>query len=119
MSALLHDIVPGRAANPRLAEPGELDKRLLSAADDGYLDFVMLDSLNRVRCSDESPDDATVRRRYVVDPWGNAYWLRTSSDTAVGVPLEVYSFGPNRRRDERSPGNSRSDDVVAAGRYVP
>ncbi len=118
-SALLHDIVPGRAANPSLAEPEELDKRLLSAADDGYLDFAMLDSLSRVRCADQSQEDAAARRRYVVDPWGTAYWLRTRSDTVGRVGLEVYSFGPNRRRDEGSPGNSRSDDVVAAGRYVP
>ena len=118
-SALLHDIVPGRAANPSLAEPEELDKRLLSAADDGYLDFVMLDSLNRVRCPGEPQEDAVARREYGVDPWGTAYWLRTRSDTVGGVGLEVYSFGPNRRRDDNGSDSGGSDDVIMSGRYVP
>jgi hypothetical protein len=47
----------------------------------------------------------TARRRYAIDPWGTAYWIRYTSG---GKRLTVYSFGPNRRRDEGG------DDIVAS-----
>jgi hypothetical protein len=49
------------------------------------------------------------RRRFAVDPWGTAYWMRVSRMTD-GVMIVVYSFGPNRRRDaEDAPAR---DDVA-------
>lgn len=49
--------------------------------------------------------DHTARRAYAIDPWGSAYWIRFDVESD---DLIVYSFGPNRRRDDGG------DDVVSA-----
>lgn len=119
VAALLHDLIVGRAANASLVEFKEVDKRILSAADGGYLDFALIDSLDLVRCSGDSHSDAAARREYAVDPWGSAYWLRTRLEASSGLRLDVYSFGPNRRRDDDLARRGKGDDIIAAGRYVP
>jgi hypothetical protein len=62
-------------------------------------------ALEQVSCDIEQ---TPVRRRFAVDPWGTAYWIRVRR-AEEGTVVSVYSFGPNRRRDD-SPG---SDDIRA------
>lgn len=61
--------------------------------------------------------DADARRRYIVDPWGTAYWIRTVTAVSGDRQVMIYSFGPNRRRDgdSRAPVAGRRDDIVAVG----
>lgn len=64
----------------------------------------------------EAPTQLDLRRRaYFVDPWGTAYWMRIEA-TAGRRTLEVYTFGPNRRRD---PGAVGGDDIVETRRLAP
>ena len=65
--------------------------------------------LGDVPCEDRHRD---ARRRFAVDPWGTAYWIRVRRmrDQAA---VTVYSFGPNRRRDASASGMDGGDDIVA------
>lgn len=56
-------------------------------------------------CGGESIEEAARRRRYAIDPWGSAYWVRVTDDAVT-----VYSFGPNRRRHVGA--SSIGDDIV-------
>lgn len=58
-----------------------------------------------------SPDQG--RRAYFVDPWGTAYWVRIAGP-AQQRTVEVYSFGPNRRRDPDGAGDDIAVSRVAA-----
>lgn len=60
-------------------------------------------------CGDELATSATQRRRYAIDPWGSAYWIRVAAGDTGKKTVTVYSFGPNRRRDV---GARTGDDVV-------
>jgi hypothetical protein len=60
-------------------------------------------------CGDEPATAAAQRRRYAIDPWGSAYWIRVTADDDGRKRMTVYSFGPNRRRDV---GARPGDDVV-------
>lgn len=77
-------------------------KRVWTADEEARLD------LEGARASVDSVDcgqrDHVARRRYAVDPWGTAYWIRFDRNTRG---LIVYSFGPNRRRDDGG------DDIAA------
>ena len=68
------------------------------------------------RCGGESTHEAVRRRRYAVDPWGTAYWVRVIEDSVDGAVVTVYSFGPNRRRHVGT--SSVGDDVYAAADTV-
>ncbi|MGI9075842.1 MAG: hypothetical protein ACR2G6_00760 [Gemmatimonadaceae bacterium] len=59
----------------------------------------------------------SARRRYALDPWGMAYWIRIERPVDGERRILVYSFGPNRRRDGRAgeAGSSRGDDIVVVG----
>lgn len=57
------------------------------------------------RCGGESVAEAARRRRYAIDPWGSAYWVRVTDDAVT-----VYSFGPNRRRHVGA--SSIGDDIL-------
>lgn len=50
------------------------------------------------------------RRRFAVDPWGTAYWMRITRGETVAT-VTIYSFGPNRRRDLDAAGISSGDDL--------
>lgn len=99
------------AAKPDLLQSRSVHKRLWTMSKEDYIDFgVIGERLNDVRCADEA--EARGRRRYAVDPWGTAYWVRTSRD-AGSTMATVYSFGPNRRRDVDADAVYTGDDIVA------
>jgi hypothetical protein len=50
------------------------------------------------------------RRRFAVDPWGTAYWMRITRGETVAT-VTIYSFGPNRRRDLDKAGTTSGDDL--------
>lgn len=83
--------------------PRSFHKRVWTAHEEGRLDYAPArDALAGAPCH---PGDHSGRRRFAVDPWGTAYWIRYDVESE---DLVIYSFGPNRRRDERG------DDVIAA-----
>lgn len=87
---------------------GRAHKRIWTFVGDERIELDSLRSqLAAVPCDDDNRD---ARRRYAVDPWGTAYWMRLSRDGLL-VRATIYSFGPNRRRDsaEDLPGG---DDIV-------
>lgn len=109
----------GMATDELASKRGTVHKRLWSAAEEGYVDLEAAVRYRDVRCPGMHADDASDRRRYGVDPWGMAYWIRTGPAVGGQRAVAVYSFGPNRRRDSgagaRGGGAERSDDVIAAG----
>jgi hypothetical protein len=107
VSNLLSDITGG-AGTVDLLAASSLETRVWSAISDGDIDASRLSTFGSTRCAGSI---AASRRRYAVDPWGSSYWVRIheSADGTAGV--EVYSFGPNRRRDESS--DATSDDIAA------
>jgi hypothetical protein len=82
-------------------------KRLYSAIEAGYLPDVLI-NFETVPCPGEDSDDVAERRRYGLDPWGMAYWVKSELDGQGRVVITVYSFGPNRKRDH--------DDVASYAR---
>lgn len=90
----------------RSKEGARIHKRVWIAGRDLDLDSARVATrLASVSCA--SRNSTQQRRTYAVDPWGSPYWIRVGGSPAL---IEVYSFGPNRRRDE--PG--RGDDVTVA-----
>ena len=98
--------IASAAAAGALREPlADMHKRVWIAARETSLSWSPVKAgLERVPCSGSS--SARRRLRYAVDPWGSPYWIRVGGSP---MHIEVYSFGPNRRRDK--PGNG--DDVSA------
>lgn len=83
-----------------------LHRRVWSAwKSEGRSEFLPALAMSEPKCGGESSAEAARRRRYAIDPWGSAYWVRVTDD---GVT--VYSFGPNRRRHVG--GTSAGDDIV-------
>ena len=111
--ALLLELTTGPAAVDRILG-GTIHKRAWTAAQDGYFMPGAATSVRGAACTGASATDAEARRRYAVDPWGTAYWIRTNRAGAGTRRVVVYSFGPNRRRDGDAgeTGPSRADDVV-------
>ncbi|MGQ0816327.1 MAG: hypothetical protein ACT4O1_18010 [Gemmatimonadota bacterium] len=107
-AALLNDLVDGVAATSRLRHrDGSVHKRIWTAMSDGYLDRMGLSRYYAEACGQA--------RRYVVDPWGSAYWIRVSAPSAGRVKTaSVYSLGPNRRRDSVA-GERAGDDIMSSG----
>lgn len=110
-NALVEDIVLGHAGTPDLEEMTSVHKRVWSSVESGYLDDELLRHFRALSCRGERPGAVATRRRYIVDPWGTAYWIdvRRQDDSDAHHVL-VYSFGPNRRRD-----GDAGDDVRAEG----
>jgi hypothetical protein len=108
-SALLADISASLARYDGLLER-DVHKRLQSATEARYL-APQLPRFHAVQCGG---DEARIRRTYGIDPWGLAYWVRSETGDTTTV-ISVYSFGPNRRRDNQ-PGGSVGDDIVRVGR---
>ena len=95
-------------ADPWLAERprARFHRRIWSLVEDQDAERAVLDSLAGVPCAGDR-SAASRRRAYGVDPWGTAYWTRVApADGARRI--EVYSFGPNRRRDPEG-----GDDIRA------
>lgn len=107
VSNLLSDITDGAGTIDLLAAPS-LEKRVWSAIADGDIDASRLSAFGSTRCDGSI---ATSRRRYAVDPWGSSYWVRVDEGADGTAAVDVYSLGPNRRRDKS--GDATSDDIVA------
>lgn len=107
--AALHDAL--LRARPGLLVAGEQHRRLWTLWREEEVDETILAALTAVPCVRNA--DTPRRRAYGVDPWGTAYWVRTREDDDGTRWLEVYSFGPDRRRGD--PDDPRSDDVRLEG----
>ena len=120
-TALLGDLTTDSVARDRLLEGGTIHKRAWSAAEDGYIELGGATSFASAACTGSAAEDAPARRRYAVDPWGTAYWVKTVRTGEDTRSVLVYSFGPNRRRDgdAAETGPSRGDDVVAGRTVAP
>jgi hypothetical protein len=111
VDALLGDIVSGGAATPALDGMGSVHKRVWGSVASGYIDGSRLERFRAATCGNGvSAESLASRRRYGVDPWGTAYWMHVTRDPETDTQrIVVYSFGPNRRRDDGG------DDVAAQG----
>jgi hypothetical protein len=110
-NALLEDIVQGGAATASLEAMTSVHKRVWSSVSSGYIDDAALRRFRTLSCQGEGATKVTSRRRYIVDPWGTAYWIDITRASGTEVQhVLVYSFGPNRRRDDQA-----GDDVRAQG----
>lgn len=106
----LADGLADGGARQDLFDATSVHKRVWTLADDGYIDLEALRKhLSSVRCRGE--DEPETRRRFAVDPWGTAYWVRAES-MAAGADATIYSFGPNRRRDLDDTARAGDDIVV-------
>ena len=113
--SLLRDVLEGGVRPEALEDIGSVHKRLRTATRDGYADAERLATYGRVACPSVKPDALAARRRYMIDPWGTAYWIRIGREDDEGARrVVVYSFGPDRRRDS-SPVRAAGDDVAAEG----
>jgi hypothetical protein len=115
-TALVDDIVRGHATTPALDEMGSIHKRVWGSVTAGFIDDRLLRGFRATSCpGDDGARAASARRRYVVDPWGTAYWVSVTREDESGTRrVIVYSFGPNRRRDGE-PEATTGDDVAAEG----
>lgn len=103
-----------RAMSPviarELAASGASHKRVWTLVEEGRITKESLVAhLDSVPCAEAS---AASRRRYMVDPWGTAYWARVTR-RGEERDISVYSFGPNRRRDADHDGRPIGDDIAA------
>ena len=91
-----------RALAPELSAGGNAHRRVWTFVDLGRLDRdIVASALASVSC----PGESSQRRTFAVDPWGTAYWVRVRRQDSASA-VTVYSFGPNRRRDEGG------DDII-------
>ncbi|HET9454306.1 MAG TPA: hypothetical protein VFO66_08490 [Gemmatimonadaceae bacterium] len=81
------------ALRAELALAGNMHKRVWTLVDEQRVPATLVrGALAGVPCESAGAD----RRGFAVDPWGTAYWVRARR----GAGVSVYSFGPNRRRDD-------------------
>jgi hypothetical protein len=113
--ALLDYVVANRR-DARLGTDESVHERVWTLVRDGDVDSLALGALANAKCAGESPDALRHRHRFAIDPWGTAYWLHATEVSAGERTITVYSFGPNRRRDDdpdlESDNDAKSDDVV-------
>jgi hypothetical protein len=101
--ALLGDVLADSASSV-LSGRSRIHRRVHTLWQNGDL---TPDAARRYRAAPcAQPATQLQRRRYGVDPWGTAYWVEAEGEGAMRR-ITVYSFGPNRRRDERG-----GDDVT-------
>jgi hypothetical protein len=113
VSSLLTDITTS-AGNIDLLAARSLEKRVWTAVVEREIDQRGLSGFGSTRCAGAIPSS---RRRYAVDPWGSSYWVRVEETPDGNANVEVYSLGPNRRRD---PGvGGKGDDIVARASIDP
>lgn len=113
VSSLLSDITAGAGNIDLLAAPS-LEKRVWSGIAEGEIDAGRLSGFGSTHCAGSIPSS---RRRYAVDPWGSSYWVSVDESPDGMAIVQVYSLGPNRRRDESL--DAASDDIVARGSVDP
>jgi hypothetical protein len=101
--ALRADIV-GDSLSPVVLGDRTIHRRVFTLWREGDLDSSAARRFAAAPCAERSPEP---RRRYGVDPWGTAYWVRARTSDDGRRQVVVYSFGPNRRRD------GGGDDVIA------
>lgn len=99
-------------ATARLRRMRRVHKRVWTAVQDGYIRGDAARALGGISCRGIDVDATARRRRFLVDPWGTAYWLVAARETSETRELVVYSFGPNRRRDGEA-GLGGGDDIAA------
>lgn len=105
-SALVEGMIRFRALHPPVTR--NFERRVWTAISEGVVDSTKLVTFRALHCG-SSPEK---REEYAVDPWGTSYWLQViRNDTSTNVV--VYSFGPNRRRDEISSPREWTDDISA------
>lgn len=109
--ALLRDLVTGEAALPPLATMSLVHKRVYTAAQAGYIDLAKASDFASAWCAPPASENAPVRRRFAVDPWGMAYWVVSRREPDGSRFVAVYSMGPNQRRDGEA-GTGADDDVA-------
>lgn len=110
IQGVVKDIAAGSAATGDLWRLRRVHKRLWTATREGYLDANHLRGMTSVVCDDSSArENAGIRHTYGIDPWGSPYWLETTRINADDYEVSVYSFGPNRRRDDAR--GHASDDI--------
>ena len=103
--AIAEDLAYGTAATGRLVGARSVHKRVFTAIQESYVHEDRLERFAAVSCETGSAAD---RRRYVIDPWSTAYWLDLERSRDE-IRVKVYSFGPNRRRDQ---GGRTEDDIA-------
>ena len=109
---VVSDITKGSVATDELWQMRRVHKRLWTASQEGYLQAINLRGTTVV-CEDPTArDNAAIRETYGIDPWGSPYWLETERLSAGDFQVTVYSFGPNRRRDETQ--GRATDDIRAS-----
>lgn len=114
-AALARDLESGEIQRDRLRRARSIHKRAYTMGVDGYIDLSAASVLGTARCSGVDRASVLARRRYLVDPWGTAYWISAERPIRGQRRVVVYSFGPNRRRDGESEevGPARGDDITA------
>jgi hypothetical protein len=106
--ALMRDVNAGPAATEELLDPDRsIHKRFFTAIADGYINPGFLPLYQRIQCGKS--------QQYFLDSWGMPYWIRVDADGDGGRRLQIYSMGPNRRRDS-SDENVAGDDIAAETR---
>ena len=116
--ALLEDINGGGAATKSVWGMNSIHKRIWTAVTDGYLERAAARRFDNTLCEGALAENAGIRRKYGVDPWGTSYWVRFRKAGDEEQRVVVYSFGPNRRRDgdEDKMGEGDSgDDIFVTG----
>lgn len=117
VAALRDAIATGAAGAERLLRMRSSHRRVWSLSRDSSLRAPPEALLAAASCAPGAADGA--RRRYAVDPWGTAYWIRLRRPRSGERSLTVYSFGPNRRRDEGARGDDLRADTVLSTRRAP
>ncbi len=107
VSALLSDITT-KAGIIDLLAARSVEKRVWTAITEREIDSEALSGFASTRCAGSIPSS---RRRYAVDPWGSSYWVSVNETPDGKADVQVYSLGPNRRRDRAADGSS--DDILA------
>jgi hypothetical protein len=117
VSSLLTDIMSS-AGNIDLLAARSLEKRVWTGIVEREIDQSGLSSFGSTRCDGSIPSS---RRQYAVDPWGSSYWVRVEETPDGNADVEVYSLGPNRRRDPgvEGKGKGKGDDIMARASIDP
>jgi hypothetical protein len=94
-------------------------KRIFVAGNRGYLNADHFKGFISTRCVGSATENAELRHRYAIDPWGLSYWVLIKPLPDGSRSLTVYSFGPDRRRDSdagtQSGDSIDNDDISATG----
>lgn len=115
VAALARDLQSGEIQGNRLRRARSVHKRVYTAGVEGYIDLSAATAFGSARCAGVDSASVAARRRYLVDPWGTAYWIDADRPVRGQRRVVIYSFGPNRRRDGKSEelGPTRVDDIAA------